>query len=251
MTYELEAEIADRDGQPAAVIAAYKKALELAEDGWDARSQFILSLTYFFDLKNTELAGKNVPDRWKLFYQSILEPVKALSRLRQLPDVGDRNSSLWPLVYALIQLEHYEEALIALEPKKFGERPLHGNMRIGSSDIWLAYMQAYCQQRLAKVQDAQAMAGRIQQFIAVAVANGEPPNYFHLLAAVQLLMGKDDEAMQSLTQAWENYALDWTDLSSPWYLALHQREEFQALKESMQTHLNGERAKLGWDPVEI
>ncbi len=249
--FVVEGMIARREGRHAEQLAAFQKVVELSEGGEDSRSRLVLSWTYFYQLKNTALAAENMPDSVALLYQSTLNPELALRRLQQLPDVGGRNSTLAAMVYALIRLGRFEEALAALEPKAFGQRELQGNMVFVASDIWLAFVEAYCLQQLGREQEALAQAARIQQFIDHAVTNGEPPTYFHLLASVQLLSGDSDAAMLSLVSAWEHYALDWEQLGSPWYQSLHQRKEFLALKESMQTHLNGERAKLGWPAVEL
>jgi len=124
----------------------------------------------------------------------------------------------------------------------------------GTSDIWLAYMQAYSQKQLGLEKAAMAMAGKVQRFIEAAVANdrqGDRGDHFNLLAAVQSLRGQEDAALASLELAWDHFDLDWTDLRAPWYGSLQNREKFRALKAEMQSHLNSERAKLGWDPVAI
>jgi TolB-like protein/Tfp pilus assembly protein PilF len=252
--YELEAQISLRDGLYAAAIATLRQSVDLAEKGQDTIPRFALRLTYFYSLNNPELAASDAPEEWILAQQSRLDPEAALARLRQIPDVGGRNTTLGALVISLIQLEQFEEALIALEPKRFGERPVHGYMFAGTSDIWLAYMQAYSQKQLGMEKAAMAMAGKVQRFIEAAVANdrqGDRGDHFNLLAAVQSLRGQEDAALASLELAWDHFNLDWTDLRAPWYRSLHKRAEFRDLKARMQSHLNAERAKLGWEPVAI
>jgi TolB-like protein len=253
LAYLVEANIADRDGHYADVIKDLKKAVELSEDGSSGGGspRLLQSLSYFFALKNVELAQEGAPETIALLYQSIVDPEAAYAALRQMPGAGDRNSSLAALVYALIQLQRYEEALSALQSKEYDKRPLSGDLFLWSSDIWLAYFQAYCQKQLGREEEALALAGRIGQFIEFAVSNGEPPYYFTLLAAVQSLTGDDDAAMQSLLQAKENYNLSWADLDSPIYASLQSREDFQGLTKRVQDHLNEERARLAWAPVEI
>jgi TolB-like protein len=249
----VEANIASRDGHFAEAIKDLKKALELSEGGSSGGGspQFLLSWSYFFALKNVELAQEGVPETMTPIYQSIVDPEAAYAALRQVPGVGDRNSSLAALVYALIQLQRYEEALSALQPKEYDRRPLSGDMFFWASDIWLAYFQAHCQMQLGREEEALELAGRIGQFIELAVSNGESPYYFTLLAAVQSLAGDDDAATQSLIQAEENYSLSWAHLNSPIYASLKSREDFQGLIKRVQDHLNEERARLGWAPVEI
>jgi len=137
-----------------------------------------------------------------------------------------------------------------LAPKEFNDKPLEGDVATGPSDINLAHLQAYCLQQLGRSEEAFELTRRIQQFLDAAVVNG---SIFHmnLLAKTQVLLGEQDAAMRSLEQAWQIYTLDWVDLSGVWYSPLHSRKDFQALKERMQTHLNAERAKLGWEPVTI
>jgi len=249
--YELEAEIASRDGHYAESVRYYKQAIQMAGHDSNSRPQLSLNRLEFFQLASTDLPGWDTPDQLTPLYQSILDPETALPRLRQMAETSGGNLPLTALLLALINLERCGEALVALEPKAFDQRALQGDMGNITSDIWLAYMQAFCQQQVGREQEALALAGRIQSFIESAVANGEPPYYYPLLAAVQLLLGEDDAAIQSLTSAWDNYGLFWHDFSAPRYQKLSQRAEFLALKKAVQSHLNTERAKLGWDPVAI
>ncbi len=253
LAHMVEANIAGRDGHFADAINGYSKALELSDDdsGGGGSPRLALSLTYFYRLKNVELAREGVPEILKPLYQSIMDPEAAYSSLRQLPGVGARNSSLAALVYALIQLGRYDEALTALQPKEYAKRPLDGSLWLWSSDIWLAYFQAYCQTQLGREEEALALAARIQEYIELAVSNGEPPFYFTLLAAVQSLTGEDDAALRSLLLAQDNNNLSWADLSSFAFASLQSRQDFQTLAKRIQAHLNEERARLGWDPVKI
>ena len=100
-------------------------------------------------------------------------------------------------------------------------------------------------------EEANKLVQRLADYLDSAVAQGEPPYYFVFQARLQMLQGKQDAAMGSLRLAWQNYSLDWTDLLYPELAPLRSRPEYVELRESMQLHLNSERAKLGWEPVEL
>jgi TolB-like protein/Flp pilus assembly protein TadD len=251
IAYELEAEIAGVEGRWADVVNAYTETIERSEGGYDYRASFIRSIYYFFSLKNVELAEQDMTPRVLNFYQAIIDPVGLLENDPQANFSEMNIVSLTPYIMAMIQTDQCEQMLTILADKDFANTPLYGEIDGNPSHARLAMNYAYCLQSTGKQQQAAALAQRILAYIEHAVANGEQPYYFDFLAQVQLLLGDEDAAMGSLRLAWQYYDLDWALLRFPMFNPLRSRREFLELSESMQAHTNAERAKLGWEPIEL
>ena len=158
---------------------------------------------------------------------------------------------LTPYLLAMIRTDACEQVIETLHQKDFATTPLYGAVDGNPGYALLAEHYAYCLKTTGRQQQASALAGRILAYIEAAVANGEQPYYFDFLALTQMVLGDEDAAMGSLRLAWQYYDLSWAMLSSPQFAPLRSREEFRALSASVQTHTNAERAKLGWEPIEL
>ena len=249
--YELEAEIASTQGHWADVTRAYSQAIERAEGGYNYRNSFIRSLYYFFNLKNVELAGQGMTERTLNFYRAAVDPAGLLESSLQA-NFGDMNIvRLTPYLIAMIRTDACEKVTEILHQKDFANTPLYGAIDGTPGYALLALDYAYCLKSTGKQQQATALARRMLSYIEDAVANGEQPYYFDFLALVQLVLGDENAAMGSLRLAWQYYDLNWVMLSSPQFAPLRSRAEFQELFESVQEHTNTERAKLGWEPIEL
>jgi hypothetical protein len=66
-----------------------------------------------------------------------------------------------------------------------------------------------------------------------------------------MVLGEEDEALDSLQLAWQHYDLSGLQLEGPFAELLHQRAEFRELRSEILDHTNTERAKLGWEPVTL
>jgi TolB-like protein len=249
--YELDAEIASTLGHWADVTRAYTQAIERAEGGYNYRNSFIRSLYYFFNLKNVELARQDMTERTLNFYQADIDPADLLENNSQ-SDFSDMNIvRLTPYLIAMIRTDACEQVIEILQEKDFANTPLYGAIDGTPSYAQLAQNYAYCLKTTGRQQQASALARSILTYIEAAVANGEQPYYFDFLALTQMVLGDEDAAMGSLRLAWQYYDLSWVMLSSPQFAPLRSREEFRELSASIQKHTNAERAKLGWEPIEL
>jgi TolB-like protein len=249
---ELDANVAIIQGHYADAVTGFSKGIELSEGGADNSMELQRRLTYFYNLKNTELALPGARKDELHLYRSELDPAEFVRSYQPMLE-QERLISLVAHIKALVRSNNCEQALHRLADKDFAnaEVAIYGRMDEGVSHVDLAVNYAYCLQVLGRSEEARQLAQRVDAYIAQAVTNGEPPDYFCLLARVQMLLGENDGAMGSLRLAWQNYSLDWTDLLYPELAPLRSRPEYVELRESMQLHLNSERAKLGWEPVEL
>ena len=251
LAFELEADIATVEGRWADAVKAFTESIARAEGGYDYRTSFIRSIFYFYSLKNPELAVQGMTERTLQFYRAFMDPAGFLENNPQVNYSEMNTVRLTPFILAMVQTDQCEQALTALANKDFANTPLYGDIDGTPSYALLALNYAYCLKATGKQQQAIALARRLLSYIEYAVANGEPPYYFDFLAQVQLLLGDEDTAMGSLRLAWQYYDLSWVTLVSREFDPLRSREEFQELSASLQEHINAERAKLGWQPIEL
>lgn len=247
---ELEANVASAQGRHANAVKYVSRGIELSEGGADKGMEFRRRLTYFYNLKNTELALPGAKNSELHMYRAMLDPAEFVRSYQPAPG-QERLPSLIAHTMALTRLNQCEQVLQRLADKNFANAKVFGRIDFGVSHADLAVNYAYCLKKLDRLEEATSLAQRVDDYITQAVANGEPPYYFTLLARVQMLLGKDDAAMGSLRLAWQNHAVDWADLHYPELAPLQSRPAYLELVESMQLHLNSERAKLGWEPVEL
>lgn len=250
MAYELETVIAGVQGLFADQFKAATRAIELSEDGVDNLLELRRSLTLFYRLKNIQLALQGTSDSNSIWMHATIDPEKFASDFQLAP--GQENTfELSVLSTALARLGQCERLLEDLASQDIQGKALYGGLDAPFGQVAMAVNYAYCQQELGQSMEARALAERIRQYIDTAVANGQPPDYFLLLARVQMLLGEEDAAMGSIRLAWQNFKLDWTDLLYPELAPLKTRSEYLELTQSMQQHLNSERAKLGWEPIAL
>ncbi len=70
-------------------------------------------------------------------------------------------------------------------------------------------------------------------------------------AVVSLYSGDHEQAIAHLREAKETHRFGWYVRMSPLYGPLRDNPEFNALFDEVDAHVNAERAKLGWGPMEL
>ena len=214
---------------------------------------FMRANNRFWDLYALEQAYDGASETQKIRFDAALDAERALAEIASLnPDRHGRRVQRSE-INALLKLQRYDEVLQRLAAHNMLHSPLWGSIGGGGaiSQFYLAIDYALGLKRLGRNEDARLLAQRLQAYIDEAVANGQPPNYFRQQAAVQAIMDDLDGAMGSLRIAEQEYDLSWRDLNGPWFEELRDREDFQLLFQAHIAHLNNERAKLGWTPVEV
>ncbi len=254
----VDALIAFREYRTADGIIKAKQYLEVAEEPFAAAHlRLELSRRYYYGLGNVSQAQSSVSKSFTvaghLYFQSLQYPEVAYQVLRQVPEKYTNRISRYLLVRSEIFTGRFDACVETIAESPLSNQPLQGQVysSLPGSNIELAFYNAYCLQQIGQVEAAQALNEEVLRYVNRAIANGEPHGYFRALSRSTLLAGKPDEAMTLLRQAWDDKALDWTDLQSPWFDELRDHAEFAQLKKAVQDHMNQERKVLGWDAIEI
>jgi hypothetical protein len=249
--YWLESFIAGKNGHYADMLDYLKKLSQSAEDGGDNRDQLRLAYVYLMLLRNPEMALQSVSAPVAMLFQATIDPVAGYPMLINQPEEHRNNLTRGTLNVVLLRTGRCDELLQLRADQDYLEKPLHGNPGNDLSPVSQATIFAWCLKQQGRDAEAHLLAQRIKDYIEGAVANGQPPIYFELLARAQMVLGEDDEALDSLQLAWQHYDLHWLHLEGPLFEPLHEREGFRELQSEMLDHTNTERAKLGWEPVTL
>ncbi len=251
LAYEVEQSIANYEGRYADQISALHQMMDISPSGTDPRAEFLLSIVYFFSLGNIEEARKYAPPTTGRIFDAILTPGDAIESLRALP-ADQQNVFLENgQAFALILLDRCSEVLSLYADRNYPTAPVWGDLGMGMNNVRLANRFAWCLKQTGRQQEAEALALRLKQYIEESVANGAPLDYFRPLAEVQMVLGEHDDAMGSIKHAWQIYQFDWVDLQLPWYDPLRERQEFRDIHRAVMDHMNAERSRLGWEPIEM
>ena len=250
LAYELKAIIAWREGRFADQSLALRRAIDLAEAGYDYRLSSMLAVTLFFRLHQLEEAREHASPTLRHFMTLLQDPEAAYAVASAIPDEQRGNAEENLLAYSAALLGRCEETLAVYAKRDYLNSPLWGDLR-GSNNIQDASIYAWCLSESGRTDDARRLARRMEDYIDTAIANGQPPTYFSTLAEVQTLRGDHDAAIGSLKLAWQHYGLDWVDLASPILGPLRELPEFRELRAAVYAHTNTERARLGLVPVDM
>jgi len=154
-------------------------------------------------------------------------------------------------VFALERTGKCPQVLEVLRDQDYENTDIFGEVDGSISYAWLALSYAACLKSTGRQEEALALGKRILALVENAIANGQPPNYFIFLARTQMLLDDQDAALTSLRKGLQQYSLSWADLSLHDFDSLRPSPEFQQIEQVLQDHMNSERAKLGWDPIEL
>ena len=153
-------------------------------------------------------------------------------------------------VVALGALERYDDLLSVLAPRNFLHNPVYGEPLFTQTGVWLMFWQAYALEQLGRKEESGVLLERILDFIAFSEKNGASRGYQTLAARCKLLLGKQDAAVALLEQSLANNTLSWYELQQRWWNPIRQTPGFHTLQKEVHAHVNNEREKLGWEPVD-
>ncbi len=249
--YELEAVMDNVEGRWADATMNFNEALQRVETGRDFRLNFFLSFQYFFILKNTEFAQEIADPIVQPIFSAIVNPTQFLASKPQRKLEDHDLIALGAEVLALGRNDQCPQLLKLLKGEDFENSELFGELRGGISYAWLALNYATCLKLTGGQGEPRELGERLLRLVENAVANGHPPNYFVFLARTQLLLDDKVAAIASLREALQHYNLNWVDLSLPDFDALRSDREFLEIEQGLEDHMNRERSKLGWEPIEL
>lgn len=162
----------------------------------------------------------------------------------------DANFVIGDKIYLAIYVGNWQEAdrLITLfadgNPySEFG--PLFGAPDTPPAFAWLPIKQA-----LGDDKAVAQMIEAIERFIVRQETEGLVAHVPVSRAVVSLYRGDEAKALEYLRAAKEAHRLSWSDRTNPIFAALHDNPDFQTLFDEIDAHVNAERAKLGWGPME-
>lgn len=254
LAYEVDGWAAWTSGRLADASLAFGKALELAEAeaGNITMQSFRLAATYM-EMQLVDEARAHAPRLMQTFLESFTDPASALARLEQVP-VERRGHNLEDaMALAMIRLGRCDGVVDVYGNRGYldADQPLWGDLREQANNIRDAALFGWCLKTLGREGEAGALGLRLERYIQQVELRDQGPEYMQTLADVQILLGKQDEAMVSLKHAWQSYGLHWFDLEAPPVATLAHREDFRALQAAVYEHINAERAQLGHGPAEI
>lgn len=249
--YTLEGIIQGNEGRWADAVIDFKKALELVETGRDFQLKFVLGLNYFFALKNVELALEIAVPIVQPIFEAMAYPAQFLA---DKPRLAIEDHDLLALAAEVIALErtgHCPQVLEVLRGQDYENTDLFGNVDGSTSYAWLALSYAACLKSTGRQEESRALGERLLALVENAIANGQPPDYFSFQARTQMLLDDEAGALASLREALQHYRLSWVDLSLSDFDSLRSNPEYQQIDQALEDHMNSERARLGWEPIEL
>ncbi|MEP4149331.1 MAG: hypothetical protein ABJL54_19080 [Halioglobus sp.] len=245
----LQGILAWQSGETAKAVSFFRQALAHDSNAWARSDRFFLSLINY-DLHNLSAALELADPKLSLFFRADQQPQQVLSELDSKKFSSFSNADLEVKLVALNTLGRYEESLAALAPRNFLHNPVYGEPLFTQTGVWLMFWQAYALEQLGRKEESGVLLERILDFIAFSEKNGASRGYQTLAARCKLLLGKQDAAVALLEQSLANNTLSWYELQQRWWNPIRQTPGFHALQKEVHAHVNNEREKLGWEPVD-
>lgn len=247
-----------RLGKDAAGVQKATEYLTLEETGFaGVHLRMELARRYYYRLHNIDMAQQAMseadPFAGRVFFQAMEYPEVAYQLLRRIPDDYQGRFSRFLLARSEIITGRYDSCLTTLNYQSPEQTIIQGQIYLGlpGNELTLAFYQAYCLTRLGRNDEAKTIQTELMKYHENAIRQGEPPGYYRLLARLEMLVGNHDRAIELLELAFQNHALDWTDIANPWYDELRATRRFQTLQANLYNHVNEQRALLGWQAVEV
>jgi TolB-like protein len=248
--YETEFHIARREGRYADAFRQISIATDLPDGSRDTRSHFFRSVSAHVDFHRPDIALEHARGSTRTWIKITSSAGEVIDQYMASELLALSPSERGVLLEAMAFDGRCEEAVRHFAPIDFEGAPMQGQPA-GFNYMGDALQYALCLQRSGEQERAEHLAERIKAYIEMAVSNGQPQNYHDQLARVYVVLNKHDATMAELELAFKAFDFGWLDAALPWTEPLRERADYQDLVQRMYTHLNGERAKLGWEPLEV
>ncbi len=166
---------------------------------------------------------------------------------------GDEQQGLdfiLPMSAALIERGRHEEALEMLGRRTAAQRtPVFAN-GLERNPLEGLLLEALLLQRMGNAEQSRQLLDQLEPFITGAVDNG--PTWAAVeMARLHNLLNQPEAALEALAQAIEYNDVLWFFRWDPVFASLRDNPGYLALFERLDAHINAERAKLGWPPMEL
>jgi hypothetical protein len=184
--------------------------------------------------------------------RALLEPEKIVATYRAEDPLQVVGESRHMYTVALSVLGRCEEILEFLQPYELAARDDYGLASDGHSVFALAELEAECQAVLGQGARASAMAARLLRIMDKQPLPDDDDFLEQSRALLYFLSGDASAAAELLEQQLQQGMLLWSFFRfSPAARLFEQDPALRGLKRDVQVKLNAERARLGWQPVEI
>lgn len=130
------------------------------------------------------------------------------------------------------------------------DRSFDGPLFGANPEIAIASLLLVPWRKAGEEGEAIALADQLRAYIVEMEGRGFERSLDAARAALKVFDGDHDGAMAILEEMASYHGLYWWFDWFPSFTDLHGRRDFQALFDEVYKHINAERAKLGWDPVE-
>lgn len=195
-------------------------------------------------------ASGKVPRTVEIAMNSIVDPATAWADYQELSAV-QRKKLIPNIASAAAAMGNYEEVIELIEqPPGFNESFAGPLFSVVFPVYSSAPLLVLARQHNGDMAGAKRLMAVIQDYVNVLKEQGATWTLPVLEAEVHALNGKGDKVIAALEQAEGDGYLTWYWLKEPFFDAVRDREDFQAIVRSVDAKVNEERAKLGWEPVE-
>lgn len=232
------------------LAAAYQGAERAIEVNSLERYQQELSIM-LFELRELDRAQALAPPRSSLYISAYLDPDGARGNYHDLL-AGQKVQSdyLFQIALAEFMSQNYAAARRYYEDAIEGNEAIDGLLFELPPERMLAPYLAFARQQVGDISRADPLIASIETALERLKNEGATARHLVLEARLNILRGERDAAMRALRQAHNTQHLGWYVLQEPFFKSLRQRDDFKALVLEVDSHIDTERAKLGWDPIE-
>ncbi len=250
--YLMEAYINADEGAFASMRENMLEAVALAEKGGMSRGSMIAAAFSFWNLGSMGDEAKQMPQEAQLAIRAILDATHSRDHLAEIAPEDRGDWYHYTLAWVQLQDGEAAQAQHTLEQVFDPQKPIYRDLGQVFSSADFATLYAFSLMQQGQRDAAEDVAGRVLELTKRAKQNGAAPGALSRLEAeAHAVLGDADAAVGALKSGWSYYRIGWLDMESPMLLALGENQEIAELREGIYAHLNAERQKLGWEPLQI
>jgi TolB-like protein len=238
--------VASSKGQLAEAYEGVKEAVSVNDYGLYRQELSVV----LFELREIERALDLAPSANPSYLYSYLDPDQATKMYVDLPNDVLAANGIW-IHMAVAEFMNQDFQTSA----QYFERAIGGNEAIDGPLFGLlpermrAPYLAYAWQKSGRIDRANQLIETIESTLVQFKNSGATARHLVLEARLNVLKGREDDALLALIEAHRSQKLSWFVLREPFFDTLRDRDAFVSLVKEVDDHINRERAKLGWDPV--
>ncbi len=229
----------------------YRYAKDIGEPIIGDRFVGILQLWMFDSLFIDEM---RFPDAYRMYLTSWRNrPEDALQMYEQLPPPAQAV----PIVLeersiAQMNVGDCEGALLSLNQAQGESYRIYGQVvpAMMRSNSNLALNRAWCLRKLGKEKEALEVLNRVEPYLENLRVSATY-SYFNVDAKMKLMRGDRSGALDTLEAAMARHDIGFSLFADPVLRSLSGDPRFEKIRDDLTTHVNAERAKLGWPPATL